>query len=122
MVRQSGIESNNNFPICISEVAGEDEDNGFLFSGLDSLLEWFRCFSIRGDACLVKVISDVFDCGNPLLHHLAVRLHHCKKVLTYQEPQGKSTCSVYFAQALADLGRSSFPDMRVLFLISPNGL
>ena len=39
LVRQSGIESNDEFPICISEAAGEDKDNVFLFLGLDPLFE-----------------------------------------------------------------------------------
>ena len=58
----------------ISEAAGEDEDNVFFFLGLDPLFEWIRCFGVRVDACLVKAIGNMFDCGNPLLHHLAVGL------------------------------------------------
>ena len=85
LVRWSGIKSNDKFFLCISKVAGEDKDNVFLFSGLDPLFEWFGCFGVRGNACLMKAISDVLDCSNPLLHGLAVRLHHCKKVTMHQE-------------------------------------
>ena len=35
--------------------------------------------------CLVKAISNVFDYSNPLLHHLAIGLHHCKKVPMHQD-------------------------------------